>query len=492
MRFTLLVLLVSAATALVPARASDAAKRSGPPNVVIIYTDDMGFGDLSMTGNRKIQTANIDSIASAGVRFSTAYTTAPLCSPSRAGLLAGRYQQSFGFEGQVSAGAFPDKRIIKGPDGRFVTVDVDTSDFDRRGIPVDEVTLPEMLKARGYATGVVGKWHLGHRPQFLPQNRGFDYSFVFLSNTSLQFEDLADPSVVSRKVDEHDEIPGVAWTREGLNQLRRNGEIVPVKEYLMWRLRDEALGFIERNRDRPFFLYFPLNATQPPLQVPREHYDRLSSIKDDTTRAYQAMVLAADDVVGALLRRLRELGLEEDTLVIYANDNGSAITRPGDNSPFTGGKFDVREGGIRTPLFMKWPARLPPGRVYEGLVSTLDVLPTVLEATGAELPAGKKLDGVNLLPYLEARTRGAPHDVLYWKLGNVAAVRRGPWKLNIDLKTGSHELYEIERDVKESVNLASSRPEVAASLRRDYDAWASTLPPPAWVYVPTPIKGRKD
>jgi arylsulfatase A-like enzyme len=460
--------------------AADPAPRR--PNVVLIYADDMGYGDLSAFGNPLIQTRNLDSLAHDGVKFTSAYTTAPLCSPSRAGLLTGRYQQRFGFELQVSAGAYPEKRTVwQESDDSFVSVDRgDTSDFDRRGIPVSELNIAEILGPQGYRTAVIGKWHLGFRPQFQPQNRGFDYSLVFLGNTSLQFKEIDRLDIISRKVDWHDQLPHAAWTREGLSALRANGQIVDVDGYLLWRFRDEAINFIEQNKDQPFFLYLPFNVPVPPLQVPRSYYNQLGLIKDDNVRVYQAVLLAYDEALGKIFDRIRSLGLEDNTIVIFASDNGNAETRPGSNGPFSGGKFNTREGGIRTPYLVRWPSRLKPGQVYDQPVSTLDVLPTISAAANVALPVTKQVDGVNLLPYLDKPGKGAPHDVLYWKLDSSAAVRRGPWKLYIDTAQGIATLHDLDRDPGEKTDLAGAEPLVFAELKKLYADWEKTLPPRAW------------
>ena len=311
---------------------AQAAPRSGRPNVVIILADDMGYGDLSAYGSRLVETVHIDSIGREGVRFTDGYCTAPLCSPSRAGLITGRYQQRFGFEQQVSSGAFPERRPVRTEDGGLAPLQGD-AEFLRRGVPLSEKNFGELFQAAGYRTGVVGKWHLGHGPQFLPHNRGFDHSVVFYGNTSLQATNQDDPEMFSLKVDVHDEYPDVAWTREGLNQIRRNGEIVEVKDYLLHFFRDEALDFIDRNRDQPFLLYFPMNSPVPPLQVPRKYFERLrDSIPVISVRGYNALLLAQDEAVGAVLEKLRSTGLDDNTIVIFVSDNGSATTRPGSGS----------------------------------------------------------------------------------------------------------------------------------------------------------------
>lgn len=460
--------------------APNAARR---PNVIVILADDMGYGDLSAYGNDLVQTAHIDSIGRDGVTFTAGYSSAPLCSPSRAGLVTGRYQQRFGFEQQVSSGAFPERREARLEDGSLAPLQGE-AEFLRRGVPLTEKNIGELFKAAGYTTGVVGKWHLGHGPNFLPQNRGFDHSVVFHGNTSLQFTRIDDPEMVSLKVDFHDEGKDIAWTREGLNQIRVNGEIVDVDQYLMFYFRDRALDFIDQHRHEPFMLYFPMNSPVPPLQVPRVYFERLRDrIANINLRGYSAMLLAQDDVIGALLERLKLHGLDRDTLVVFVSDNGSAASRPGNNGPYSGGKYTTYEGGIRMPFMMKWPGHIPAGLVYDQPVSTLDILPTAAAACGVSTAAAQTLDGVDLLPYLTNQTHGSPHDVLYWKLAGYCAVRKGHWKLYLEPKNGVTRLFDLDTDPAEKTDLAAAQPVIFAELKALFEQWDQSLPPRAWTNI---------
>jgi arylsulfatase A-like enzyme len=460
------------------------------PNVVIILADDMGYGDLSSYGSKLVETRNIDGIGRDGVRFTDGYCSAPLCSPSRAGLVTGRYQQRFGFEQQVSSGAFPERREVRLDDGSLAPLQGE-AEFLRRGIPTAEKNIGELFRAQGYRTGVVGKWHLGHGPQFLPHNRGFEESVVFYGNTSVQSTRPDDPGIVSIKVDFHDELKDVAWTREGLNGVRRNGELVEVDEYLMFFFRDEAVKFIERHCDEPFLLYFAMNSPVPPLQVPTRYFDRLSgSIANIAQRGYNAMLLAQDEVVGSVLDALRVAGLEDDTIVIFVSDNGNAVSRPGSNAPFSGGKFTTWEGGIRMPYMIKWPGRISAGLVYDQPVSTLDILPTVAAACGVPTTAALPLDGVNLLPYLNGEASGAPHEALFWKLAEYSAVRVGRWKLYRESRNGIARLHDLETDPAEQHDLSAAHPDVFEDLSARYDAWNRSLPPRAWTNI-SPIHQLK-
>lgn len=465
----------------VPETMTDSPNRR--PNVVIILADDMGYGDLSSYGSELVETRNIDGIGRDGVRFTAGYSSAPLCSPSRAGLVTGRYQQRFGFEQQVSSGAYPERREVREEDGSLAPLQGE-AEFLRRGIPTTEKNIGELFKAHGYRTGVFGKWHLGHAPQFLPHNRGFDESVVFYGNTSLQSTRIDDPDLVSLKVDFHDEAKDTAWTREGLNAVRRNGETIDVDQYLMFFFRDEVVKFIESNADTPFMLYFPMNSPVPPLQVPREYFERLrDGIPNIAQRGYNAMLLAQDEVVGAVLDALRRTGLEDDTLVVFVSDNGNAPSRPGSNAPFSGGKYTTYEGGIRMPFMMKWPGRIRPGQVYEEPVSTLDILPTAAAACGVPTSAARPLDGVNLLPFLSSEAPGSPHEVLFWKLAGYSAARLGRWKLYLEPKKGIARLFDLEADPGEKNDLSATCPDVFRDLMERYRAWDESLPPRAWTNI---------
>lgn len=462
---------------------SDSGRRR--PNVVVILADDMGHGDVSAYGNRLVETTHIDGIGRDGVRFTAGYSSAPLCSPSRAGLITGRYQQRFGFEQQVSSGAFPERREARLDDGSLAPLQGE-AEFLRRGVPLTERNFGELFSAAGYHTAVIGKWHLGHGPDFLPQRRGFRHSIVFYGNTSLQATRPDDPEMFSLKVDFHDEAADTAWTREGLNQIRRNGEVVEVDQYLMFYFRDRAVEYIRERAAaaEPFLLYFPMNSPVPPLQVPRSYFEALRpTIPNIAQRGYNALVKAQDDVVGAVLATLRDSGIEDDTLVIFVSDNGSALSRPGSNAPFSGGKYTTMEGGIRMPYVMKWPGGIPAGLEFSRPVSTLDILPTAASACGVSTAASQPLDGVDLLPWLRGERTGEPHEVLFWKLAGYSAVRRGRWKLYLEPRASIARLYDLESDPAEQHDRAADEPAVFAELQARYDTWNQSLPPRSWTNI---------
>ncbi len=311
------------------------------PNIVVIMADDLGYGDLSIHGARDIKTPHIDSLAQQGVRCTSGYVSGPYCSPTRAGLLTGRYQQRYGHE-------FNPTLLSAGGQGH--------------GLPLDETTVASRLQAAGYATGLIGKWHLGEEEAFHPQRRGFENFFGFLtgSHSYLTSEDAQRGPIV------------------------RGREKVALNGYLTDVLAQEAGGFIERNKDRPFFLYLAFNAVHTPMHAPQEALDKFSGEANQQRRTYLAMLSRMDDAVGHVLTRLRELNLEEQTLVFFLSDNGGPTTKfaanGSRNGPLRGSKGDTWEGGIRVPFLAKWKGHLPAGKTYDSPVIQLDIAATALAA----------------------------------------------------------------------------------------------------------------
>jgi arylsulfatase A-like enzyme len=422
-------LKATASWAWIPARAALAR-----PNILFIAADDLGYADLGVQGCRDVPTPNIDSIAANGVRFTDGYVSCPVCSPTRAGWLTGRFQQRFGHEFNPGPAQQADPNF---------------------GLPLSEVTLADQLNAAGYATGIVGKWHLGYRPEFHPQKRGFDEFFGFLGGA-------------------HPYLPTPAAA-----PILRGTEPVEEPEYLTDAFAREALAFIERRRHQPFFLYLSFNAVHAPLQASQKYLARFSGIPDQRRRTFAAMLSAMDDAVGRVLRQLREYKLEDDTLIVFISDNGGPTNNTSSrNDPLRGYKGHLLEGGIRVPFLIQWKRRLPKGKVYPEPVIALDILPTVLAAAGAPMPA-KPLDGVNLLPYLTGESQGAPHVALYWRFGPQAAIRKGPWKM-VRLSDGRPRLYNLAEDIGESRDLASTQPAKLKELLEDWEAWNRQLSPPRW------------
>ena len=429
------------------------------PNIVVILADDMGWGDVGYHGFKDIRTPSIDRLASSGAWFEQGYVTASVCGPSRAGLISGVYQQRFGFYGNGE---------------KFI-------------VPLDQPTLAERLKARGYATGMVGKWHVGHKRKELPNARGFDFYYGSPTGSHDYFKSSTNPKHPKR----------------GMLPIYRNGKIEPpIQErggYLTDIYTEEAVGFIERNHDKPFFLYLSHNAVHYPWHADPEDIERLKDLEvhHEDRRFFAAMVLALDDSVGSVVRCLEKHDLVENTLVVFLTDNGTprghGIEKPQPNrkrgtttmsspGPFNGFKGDVYEGGVRVPFVMSWPGTIPAGTCYPHPVSSLDIAGTAMGiSSGPELEQGLKLDGVNLVPFLQGKQKGRPHDVLYWRRGDDYGIRKGDWKLLWnDSKDGTGteriELFNLREDRGEWHDLATKQPERAQMLKDLFDAWDSRQP----------------
>jgi arylsulfatase A-like enzyme len=437
-----------------PLQAQEPA-RARRPNIVIILADDYGYADCGFQGCKDIPTPQIDSIAAGGVVCTNGYVSGPYCSPTRAGLMTGRYQQRFGHE--YNPGASPEL-----------------------GLSLSETTIADRLKAAGYATGLVGKWHLGAAARFHPQKRGFDEFFGFLGGGHSYFNTGGEGGPILRGTE-------------------------PVKEteYLTDAFAREAVGFIDRHKtnDRPFFLYLAFNAVHTPMHATDDRLQRFASIADKTRRTYAAMTTALDEGVGKVLAKLRAENLEEKTLVIFFSDNGGP-TMPGTtingsrNDPLRGSKRTTLEGGIRVPFAFQWKGTLPAGKHYDLPIIQLDLHPTLLAAAGVTVDPRWKLDGVDLFPYLSGRESAPPHGTLYWRMGQQMALRQGDWKLvrydrhadpgqGVSQKTGPAQvvgpkLYNLAQDIGESHDLAAQYPEKLAELQAVWQKWNAQLARPLW------------
>ncbi len=442
-----IALLVAMATTL----ATPAAEAE-PANVLFLFADDFGYGSVSSNGG-DIPTPHIDSIGRNGVRFTSGYMTAPVCNPSRHGMMTGRYQQRWGKE--QNSQTVP-------PLGQQRSGD----------LPLEQTTIAEALKKVGYHNGALGKWQLAWGKGYHPLDRGFDY-FVGMKSGMTHL----DPTWPNA----HVEVGGANRAPAGPPRgLFRGREPIELDEYLTDKLAHEGVDFIERNKDRPFFLYIPFYAVHNPIQVTHKYYQRFPQYENETKRIYAGMISALDDAVGALLAKLREEGLEEKTLVIFTSDNGAAEPSDVDrvaNQPLTGHKRNLYGGGIRIPYLLQWKGRIPAGQTYTHPVSSLDIFPTALAAAGKEDGGEYRLDGTNLLPYLEGGNTGAPHEYLFWRSGHNGAVRHGAWKL---LMSGSEitRLYDADKDPSESKDLSSKKPELVRKMKQAYERWSEEMAEP--------------
>ncbi len=435
MRRALLAILACGACSGPDASVAPVGERQ-PPSLVVILADDLGYADVGFQGLRDFATPNIDRLAHRGVRFTNAYVSHPYCSPSRAGLLTGRYQHRFGH--------------VRNPKFRA-----------GEGLPLSETLLPQALAEAGYVSGIVGKWHLGDAPRFHPLERGFDEFFGLLGGGHDYFKSAG------------------ADAGEYLIPLEAHGEPIPVEGYLTEQLTEAALDFVRRHAEQPFFLYLAYNAPHGPLQAPPELLDRVNSIGDPRRQTYAAMVTSLDDGVGEVLALLEELGISDGTMVFFLSDNGGPTpANASDNTPLRATKGTVYEGGVRVPFVLAWPGRLPAGSTYDAPVSALDIFPTAVATAGIETPAN--LDGVNLVPYLLGAEGAPPHEQLFWHSdeGGQFATRTAEHKL-VRVLDREPELYAIGEDISES-DPSSEDDGRIRELFRAIESWHADHPPPAW------------
>jgi len=421
------------------------------PNVLVIIADDLGYADIGVHGGTEVPTPNIDALAASGVRCTNGYVTAPYCSPSRAGFLTGKAQTRFGHEFNPHVG-----------------------DEAKLGLPLDQRTIANVMHDAGYATALVGKWHQGFDAAHHPQSRGFNEFFGFLvgGHNFLLHKD-AEPEFGSAH--SHD-------------MIYRGREVQHLDGYTTDLFTDEALGFMNRNAAKPWFLYLAYNAVHTPLEIAEKLKSRIpASVTDENRRGYLSLLLGLDDAIGRINAELK--AKHPNTLVFFFSDNGGSGRKPffayntGLNTPLRGDKGQTLEGGIRVPFFVSWPGQLPAGKTYDHPVSAMDVLPTACSITNAKLPDG--VEGVNLLPHLKGEKADVPHEMLAWRFGPQKAIRRGNWKLvdvrDMEAKTQSGwQLYDLSSDIGETKNLAAEKPELVAELAKAWDDWNAKNMSPQW------------
>lgn len=464
-----------------------------PPNIVVILADDLGFNDISYfgggAGGGTVQTPHIDSLARDGANFSSAYSGTAACAPSRAMIMTGRYGTRTGFEFTPTPPGMT--RIVDmfyndGTRPHELLVDQEAADkappFREQGLPGEEITLAEALKPKGYHTMHIGKWHLGNAPEFIPNAQGFDESVMLESGLFLP-ED--SPEVVNAKLP-FDPIDQFLWARMQYATSYNAGEWFEPKGYLTDFYTDEAVKAIEANKNRPFFLYLAHWAVHTPLQASKADYDALSHIENERERVYAAMIRALDRSVGRVMQALKENGLDDNTIVIFSSDNGGPgyIGIPDVNKPYRGWKLTYFEGGIRVPLFVRWPGKIEPGTERKMPVAHLDLFPTIVAAAGAPLPGDRVIDGIDILPYVTgADEAAAPARPIFWRDGHYHAVRKDGWKLQFAERPNKVWLFNLNEDPTEQKNLAEENPEKVAELRALVEAHNATQRDPLFPAV---------
>ena len=457
------------------------AKPERQPNIIVLLADDLGKYEVSAYGADHISTPNIDQIGAEGVIFQEGYVTAPTCAPSRAGIMTGRVQNRYGFETQIME-HYP-TNWVEYISGRWI---VDTGEFvvkakpsfpsewqaHKQGVPPTEITLAEILKKYGYATGLIGKWHLGVSRNQVPLERGFDYQFGFNGAFSLYTPERNWPHVINH---EHKAFSAQHQWNMGRREeaaILDNGKVVREEEYLTFAFRDRMKTYIREHKEEPFFLYAAFSAPHVPFQAPVEYYCKYAYVEDDNKRVYYSMISALDDAIGEIHQTIKDAGIEEDTLIFLLSDNGGAsYTHATDNGPLKGGKLTQFEGGINVPFMVKWKGKIPAGTRYEHPVSSTDIFATSVAAAGGVLPSDREYDGVDLIPYVTGSNEGQPHERLFWRADHIWAIRDGKYKLILSTRDGWAELHDLEVDKSEQINLREQMPELFEKLREEHQQW---------------------
>ena len=443
---TLLVFCTASFSSLPDAHATvdGSGTENSQPNIVVLFSDDAGFADFGFQPNcrpdMKKLTPHIDSIAAHGVRFSNAYMAGCVCSPSRAGLMTGRYQQRFGHDNNIPPG------YMKG------------------GLPLTETFLPKRLQKLGYKTSLIGKWHLGYPDKYQPNKRGFDWFYGCLQGSRSYFPmDRPTPHRV----------------------FLDNTKPTPEKGYITDRIGDAACKFIRESRDKPFFIFVSFTAPHGPLQAKPGDLKLLDKIQNQRRRKYAGLVKAMDDNVGKILKAIDEAGIADKTLVVFTNDNGGQTRTGANNAPLRGAKGSLWEGGVRVPMAMRWPGKIKKGSVIDSPVISLDFAPTIINAGGGKVQPDWKLDGVDLGDVLTGKSKKLDNRTLFWRRqgsGKMISARSGKWKLMRDRANPSSkpQLFDLSTDIGESRDLSEEHPQQVKTLMAAITKWEKQLKQPLW------------
>ena len=421
------------------------------PNIIVIISDDQGYADVGFHGSKEIRTPNIDRIANNGVVFSEGYVSYAVCSPSRAGLITGRYQNRFGYT----------RNILLAPKDSLM------------GLPLTEQTLPDVLNNVDYKTKAIGKWHLGAHESLVPERRGFDEFFGFIIGGHRYFpEDLT----LNDLTEARSQMDGY------ITRIYDNGKRIDTKKYLTEELSDNAVKFVEENSDNPFFLYLSYNAPHTPLQATEKDLERNMHIEIEKRRTYAAMVSSMDDGIGLILDKLEEKKISDNTIVIFFSDNGGVEWYNfSDNGVLRGIKGDFFEGGIRVPFVMQWPKKIKAGITYDKPIISLDVFATVASAASAEKHINNEIDGIDLLPYLTGNNSGLPHKYLYWQNRDkdIDVVRDERYKY-LRIKNDEY-IFDLKNDISEETNIINLSKPIYDRLKSQFKEWEKNMTDPVFL-----------
>ena len=477
---------------------ADSGLKEDKPNIILILADDLGFNDVSYynggAADGSLLTPHIDSLAKEGVAFLNGYAASPVCSPSRAAIMTGRYSSRYGFEfTPYPAQAARIMNLLR-KDGELATIGLEDVQWDEvgltvGGLPNEEITIAEMLQDNGYYTAHIGKWHLGgFNDGMRPNDQGFDDSLMLNSSLYLPKN---HPDIVNAKIDST--VEDMVWASSQYAASFNGSEPFRPGGYITDYYTDEAVKVIDNNKDRPFFLYLGHFAPHNPLQSLKKDYEKHSHMENHTLQVYAGMIEALDRSIGKIVSALEKNGLTENTLIIFSSDNGGAgyIGLDDINKPYRGWKLTHFEGGMHIPFFAKWPAKIKKDMKYNKRIHHTDIFSTILGAANIEPPKEITIDGVNLIPFLTNEKRGEPHETLYWKNVTYQAIIHDNWKLMRSKYPKEKEyLYNLEKDPYEQNNLALSEPEIKILLHEKLNTHIESMPEPSWpqsVFMPVVI-----
>ncbi|WP_282080355.1 sulfatase-like hydrolase/transferase [Aquimarina algiphila] len=427
---------------------SQAINAQKKPNIILLFADDAGYSDFGFQGSKVMKTPNLDKLAKKGVVCTQGYVTDATCGPSRAGLITGKYQQRFGYEEINVPGYMSQNSALLGDD---------------MGLPLDQITLADYLKKIGYKNALYGKWHLGDADRYHPLKRGFDEFYGFRGGDRSYFE--------------YDNIAGIHTDKR---MERGFGNYEEPKGYVTDVLANEAISFIEKNKNNPFFIMLSFNAVHTPMEATEEDLAKFPKLTGKR-KELAAMTYALDRACGKVLDKLKEYGLDENTIIVFSNDNGGPSDKnASDNRPLSGTKSNHLEGGLRVPFVISWPNKIEENTTYNYPVSTLDLLPTFYVAGGGKIEDLKDIDGVDLLPYVKEINKDRPHQRLFWKKETRAVFRDEDMKL-IRFPDRPAELYDISKDISEQNNLVSVYPDKVKKMFKTLFEWELTLERPLWL-----------